>query len=63
MSFRGPPSGGGSHFDHEMFDEREQELERVAEVHREQTEGEPPQSKRGRLIDRVRTALRRHDSN
>jgi hypothetical protein len=46
-----------------MFDEREREIERAAEVHRGQTEGEPPQSKRGRLIDRIRTALRRHDSN
>jgi hypothetical protein len=62
MSFFGPPSRGGSRFDQDMFDEREQELERVAELHREETDGEPPQSKRGRLIDRVRNALRRHDS-
>jgi hypothetical protein len=62
MSFRGPSSGGGSRADQELLDEREREIERAAELHREQTEGEPPQPRRGRIIDRVRAALRWHDS-
>lgn len=46
-----------------MLDERERELEQAAELHREETDGEPPRKGRGgRLIDRIRVAMRRHDS-
>lgn len=47
-----------------MFTEQEQKLEQAAEQHREETDGEPPRKGRGgRLVERIRVAMRRHDSN
>ena len=55
---------GPGEFDPGTFNEQEQKLEQAAERHREETDGEPSRKGRGgRLIDRIRVAMRRHDSN